>query len=241
MKKNFLQTIGQLGINGLQRRGRRVVMFSTMTVLLTSIIAFASIPGPDGVIHACYTPRGNGSLRVIDSTEQCKSNETGLEFNQTGPQGQQGIPGPAGPQGIQGEPGIAGISSRLITVGTGVSDYTIMPSCSEPIRSLLFTKQTEASRLRITYHDTALVGSSTLIPGFHVEVRIDGSEVGPTPLKNGILGGNNLAEGEFTTFGYANAVPAGQHTLTTLYKFNTSSPPTCIRVGAYTIEVEEIP
>ncbi len=88
MKKTFLQTIEQLGLSSLQRRrrGRRVLMLSTMTVLFTSIIAFASIPGPDGVIHGCFNTKGESGLRIIDSTAQCKSNETALNFNQTGPQ-----------------------------------------------------------------------------------------------------------------------------------------------------------
>lgn len=86
MKKTFLHTIGLLGLNGMQRRSRRVLMLSTMTVLFTSIIAFASIPGPDGVIHGCYKKNGDLGLRIIDSTEQCKSNEIALNFNQTGPQ-----------------------------------------------------------------------------------------------------------------------------------------------------------
>jgi hypothetical protein len=60
-------------------------------------IAYAAIPGPDGVIHGCY--KGDGTLRVVDHDVACKTNETRLTWNQTGPQG------PAGPQGPQGEPG----------------------------------------------------------------------------------------------------------------------------------------
>lgn len=108
MKKTFLSTIGQLGLSNLPIRNRRVFMFSTMAVLLTSIIAFASIPGPNGVIYGCYN-NTNGQLRVIDnSTTQCKQNETALNFNQTGPQGPQGPVGPVGPQGLQGIQGVPG-------------------------------------------------------------------------------------------------------------------------------------
>lgn len=111
MKNTILQTISQLGLNRLQRREHRVMMFSVMTLLFTGIIAFASIPGPDGVIHGCYNNKGDASLRIIDSNAQCKSNETALNFNQTGPQGPQGIqgvPGPVGPQGPQGFQGPQG-------------------------------------------------------------------------------------------------------------------------------------
>jgi hypothetical protein len=52
-----------------------------MTVLFTSIIAFASIPGANGVIYGCYSKSG-GALRVIDaSVTQCKAGETSLNFN----------------------------------------------------------------------------------------------------------------------------------------------------------------
>ena len=66
-----------------------------MTILLMAIIAFATIPGPNGVISSCYR-KIDGALRVVDSTEQCKSNEEALTFNQTGPQGPVGPQGPSG-------------------------------------------------------------------------------------------------------------------------------------------------
>lgn len=105
MKNNFLLSIGQKALSNLQRRG---LILSTMTVLFTGIIAFASIPGPNGVINGCYNKNGNATLRIIDSNEQCKSNEIALNFNQTGPQGPQGIQGPVGPQGPQGPQGTQG-------------------------------------------------------------------------------------------------------------------------------------
>ena len=90
----------------------RVVMLATFAlgVALMSGMALASIPGPDGVIDACYTKSGS-SLRIMDSEASCKSNETSLSWNQTGPpgppgpQGEQGPPGPQGPEGPQGPPG----------------------------------------------------------------------------------------------------------------------------------------
>jgi hypothetical protein len=73
--------------------------------------AYATIPGGDAVIHACYAKSG-GTLRVIDaSVTNCKSGETALNWSQQGqpgPKGDPGEPGPAGPPGEQGEPGPAG-------------------------------------------------------------------------------------------------------------------------------------
>jgi hypothetical protein len=57
-------------------------------------VAWATIPGEDGVIHACYL-RSGGTLRVIDgSVTSCKRGEVALNWNVSGPRGQ---PGPAGP------------------------------------------------------------------------------------------------------------------------------------------------
>jgi hypothetical protein len=67
-------------------------------------VARAAAPSSsDGVIHACYQ-RSVGNLRVIDTEkgQQCRSSETALAWNQTGPQGA------AGPQGPKGDPGLKG-------------------------------------------------------------------------------------------------------------------------------------
>jgi hypothetical protein len=58
-------------------------------------IAYASIPGPDGVIHGCYKTSNpaQGALIAIDSTASCPSGYAALNWNQTGPQGSPGISG----------------------------------------------------------------------------------------------------------------------------------------------------
>jgi hypothetical protein len=72
-------------------------------ILATTGIALASIPDSNGVIHGCRDNK-SGDLRVIDTDagQTCKSSETALTWNQTGPQGPQGDQGPAGPQGPAG-------------------------------------------------------------------------------------------------------------------------------------------
>jgi hypothetical protein len=81
-----------------------------LTVLATAALAYATVPDGAGVIHACYA-RG-GALHVIDSsTSTCAAGESPLAWNQTGPQGPQGLEGaqgPTGPAGPQGDPGPAG-------------------------------------------------------------------------------------------------------------------------------------
>ncbi|HEX2296401.1 MAG TPA: phage tail protein [Actinomycetota bacterium] len=67
-------------------------------------------------IHAC-AKTGTGALRVVSSGDECKSNETPMQWTVEGPQGPpgpqgpigpQGPAGPQGPQGPQGIPGPAG-------------------------------------------------------------------------------------------------------------------------------------
>ena len=62
-------------------------------------IAYAAIPDSSGVIHGCYNPNGantpNGTtLNIVNSdTSSCKSNQTEITWNQTGPQGPVGDDG----------------------------------------------------------------------------------------------------------------------------------------------------
>src|SRR5215831_3019658 len=75
-----------------------VVMFSKLRSsarrrspwLLAAVAAvgYAAIPDADGVIHGCSS-KGRGVLRIIDTEqgETCTSNETAIQWNQTGPLG----------------------------------------------------------------------------------------------------------------------------------------------------------
>ena len=68
------------------------VAVAAVVFLLLGGIAWASIPGPDGVIHGCRK-NSDGSLRAIDHTATCPSGWTALNWNQTGPQGPSGVTG----------------------------------------------------------------------------------------------------------------------------------------------------
>ena len=99
----------------LSRRAQRTAVF-VVGISLLGIIAYASIPDSNGVIHGCYKT-SNGSLRVIDSPAvQCDTrNETPISWNQAGTQGPPGLQGergeigPQGQIGPQGPPGLAPI------------------------------------------------------------------------------------------------------------------------------------
>lgn len=72
--------------------------------LLIGGVAYASIPGGDGVIHGCYkmSNPAKGSLIAIDSAASCPNGYKGLDWNQTGAQGEEGPQGEQGPQGKSG-------------------------------------------------------------------------------------------------------------------------------------------
>ena len=73
-------------------------------------VAFATIPGSDGRLQACYQ-RGNGNLRLVDSAGDCRSSESAVSWNQagvTGPTGPRGVTGPKGDAGSTGEQGPPG-------------------------------------------------------------------------------------------------------------------------------------
>jgi hypothetical protein len=116
------------------RRVRWAALGAIAAALVMGGIAYASIPGPDGVIHGCYLT--NGNLRVIDSAASCKSNETPLTWSQhgpTGPQGPAGPPGATGPQGPAGPQGTTGDTGP--TGATGATGATGPPGPAGSVRA----------------------------------------------------------------------------------------------------------
>jgi hypothetical protein len=89
----------------MRARTRLWVLLAFVLLLATAGgIAYATIPGSDGVIHGCYTNRG-GVLTVIDAAagQTCSPLQTPITWNQQGPKGDpdpQGLPGPQGPPGV---------------------------------------------------------------------------------------------------------------------------------------------
>jgi len=229
--------------SNLGRRGQRTIIISAASIILLGVIAYASIPDSSGVIHGCYKKSG-GTLRVIDdAVSQCDKSEIAVSWNQTGPEGLQGPAGPQGPEGPQGPPGSSG--SRQLTVATASAPYNdglfeIMP-CGDPIRSINFVKQTDSSRLRITYSDSS--SALNLITAFKVDLKIDGQLTSPE-LSHGVSISGGIGGDDFVIFGYLNGITAGSHTLTSHYDHLTAisgQEVRCVRSGTSNIEVEEIP
>jgi hypothetical protein len=74
-----------------------VLAATVLCVIAGTVVAAAAIPDANGVIHACRKNNG-GTLRVIDTDagQTCASNETALNWSQTGPQGPPGAGGISG-------------------------------------------------------------------------------------------------------------------------------------------------
>jgi Collagen triple helix repeat (20 copies) len=93
------------------RSGNRAWRIGGASALIFAVagVAYAAIPGSNGVINGCYEKR-TGILRVIDTEagKRCLSFETAISWNQGGPEGPVGDKGPTGDKGPQGDPGVAG-------------------------------------------------------------------------------------------------------------------------------------
>jgi hypothetical protein len=89
-------------------------------LLLGATVVYANSDGEE--IYACVNPAGQP--RIVESLEECKSQETDLWWNRegiqgpVGPQGPQGEVGPQGEQGLQGEVGPQGPQGEVGPQGT---------------------------------------------------------------------------------------------------------------------------
>ena len=81
-----------------------------------AFILATTIPGAarsgnllDGsMIHACVS-KSSGTIKIVDSPEDCGKGEESLSWNLSGPAGPVGPAGPEGPAGPQGIPGADGV------------------------------------------------------------------------------------------------------------------------------------
>src|SRR5262245_9335160 len=88
--------------------GRRKGILILACIVALAAVGLATIPDASGVIHGCYLKSG-GAIRIIDaSVEKCRTTETAIEWNVTGPQGPIGPQGPVGAQGPVGGQGPVG-------------------------------------------------------------------------------------------------------------------------------------
>lgn len=107
------------------RRARKSHLFTALIALLVGAVVNGGMvlaAGDQNVIHGCSVDpadrRGAGQLRVVDSPEDCRRNETPISWSREGPQGPQGPEGPQGPQGPEGPPGPPGADGASIAAQT---------------------------------------------------------------------------------------------------------------------------
>ena len=93
----------------LGKHRKLALVGAVLVAVPTAGIAYAAIPGSNGVIQSCYNRGGN--IKVV-SALPCPKGWTPLAWNQTGPRGPIGATGPQGPKGDTGATGAAGTEGR---------------------------------------------------------------------------------------------------------------------------------
>lgn len=80
--------------------------------LLGGGVAYATNPSPSGTAYTACLTKGeeHSSLYNVttNGTPRCHGRDTTISWNQTGPQGPQGLTGAQGPQGVKGDTGATG-------------------------------------------------------------------------------------------------------------------------------------
>lgn len=128
---------------GLRRRTAALLGGLLVLGAIAGGVAWATIPGGDGVIHGCYLKSG-GTLRVIDaSVTSCKKTETAIWWNVAGPQG------PPSEPGAPGEPGPPGPGAAFADWnGAGGENYIeLSEGVSTPILTLELPEEFTAAEL----------------------------------------------------------------------------------------------
>ncbi len=89
-------------------KAKTILMLAAFGLLaiLSGPVTVSAQTSATNTIYACI--RKDGTLRVVAQTGDCKTDETSLSWNMTGPVGPQGLPGGQGPQGAQGPAGPQG-------------------------------------------------------------------------------------------------------------------------------------
>jgi hypothetical protein len=130
----------------LERWRKEDVMTRSQKLVLATLVGAALIfagvatgvafTNSQNVIHACVNVE-NGQVRLLDvqsgqqDRQQCRANETAIDWNQSGPAGTDGPAGVTGPAGSAGADGVSGyevVTSTSPTVGSNAA-ATAVASC----------------------------------------------------------------------------------------------------------------
>lgn len=179
---------------------RMAVAGLALVSLAATGVVYATIPS-NNTIYGCYTKSG-GTLSVIDpSTTSCKSGETSIAWNVTGPigpVGPQGPQGPTGPEGPQGVQGLTGPTGPAGPAGPSWSVYDV--SAPETIPALTVWTATRSCNPG----DIAL--SSSYNMAYDVQQIVNAGFINP-PVRNERTGSDTW------TFAVSNTDPNNQFTI----------------------------
>ena len=167
-----------------RRVNRKLVTtgIATSVVLGAGGVAYAAIPGTDGLIHGCYDSQ-SGLLRLVDTTtgqpKGCIKTEKAVSWNQQGPAGPAGPAGPSGPAGPDGETGATGEAGPTGPAGpAGTSkgyakgvEYADVP---QSVSTDVATLSLPAGQFVVNVTATARVDGSELGADVTVSCRLHG-------------------------------------------------------------------
>lgn len=175
-----------------------IVLFFIATIT-TTIIVHAD--NATGIIYACIRP--NDTIRILDKNDQCKSNETAIEWNVQGPQG------PAGPQGPQGPAGSSG--GKIICPGCNFTEevpneFSVFPSKNLDGSYLDFTQWNNGIDMSSFSAQNAYFDSSSFINSNLANINLNGTQLrgsnfSGAKLTNAIFTGVNASYFDNSPFG----------------------------------------
>jgi hypothetical protein len=166
-------------------RRKLAVLGVVAGILLIGGVAYASIPGPTGVINGCrkISNPAQGALIVIDSAANCPSGYAALDWNQTGPQG------PAGVDGANGVSGYEVVSNSFtVEIGATAADSSVEVFCSTGKKALggggVAPSDQDASVVWVLSRSYPILDAGAAI-GWRVQVH----RFGPVPTTLGSVTG----------------------------------------------------
>jgi hypothetical protein len=104
-------------LSGLRKSHLALAALGIVTLSGAAVAANGVLQDQSTTYTGCVN-NGSGILRVLQPGESCRSNETQISWNQTGPEGPAGPAGATGPQGLPGQPGEKGDTGPAGPAGT---------------------------------------------------------------------------------------------------------------------------
>jgi len=96
-----------------------MILAIAVAFVASSIITGTVVTAQNDIIIACVNNKSQGKdLRIVDSADDCRNNETPLEWDKQGPKGDTGSQGTKGDKGDKGDTGSQGTKGDTGSQGT---------------------------------------------------------------------------------------------------------------------------